>query len=128
MVKEVIPHLEMNLTSIVETAGFVPLEVRFKRMEQSGYVAQFYTSQFDSDDYRQIFMGDETEIYADDDEDTVMIKLAKQQKIRDEIIKAKLGDLAEVNDDGGRQDDGGSNGSKSSSQNVQSDGSHDTNE
>ena len=31
---------------IVETAGFVPLAVRFKQMEQAGYRARFNESEF----------------------------------------------------------------------------------
>lgn len=84
--------------NICETAGFVDLETRFKRMEQSGYVAQLHVSQFDTQDMRDIFLGEDTEIYADDDEDTIMRKLALQDKKRREIVKAKLGDLVEANE------------------------------
>ena len=33
---------------IVETAGFIPLEVRFKQMEQAGFRAQFFEENSDS--------------------------------------------------------------------------------
>lgn len=104
---------EVNIT---ETAGFVDLETRFKRMEQSGYVAHFFKEMFDTEDERQIFLGEETEIYADDDEDTVREKLYKQQLLREQIVKSKLGDLAEANDDGEASRAEGSSGSKPSSQ------------
>lgn len=108
--------VKLSDVNICETAGFVPLDVRFKRLEQSGYVAQFFTHQFDTDDIRQIFMGEETQIYADDDEDIVRIKLYKQNKLREKILRSKLGDLAEEDDEEGRQDDRGSSGSKPPSQ------------
>ena len=49
-----------------------------KRLEQSGYVAISFSSMFDTDDEREIYLSDETEIFASDDEDTVRIKLMKQ--------------------------------------------------
>lgn len=101
--------------NITETAGFVDLETRFKRMEQSGYVAHFFREMFDTEDERQIFLGDETEIYADDDEDTVREKLYKQQLLREQIVKSKLGDLAEANEGAeAPQGDGSSEGKPSS--------------
>lgn len=95
--------------SLVETSGFVDLETRFKRLEQSGYVANFFSSMFDTDDERAIFLSDETEIFASDDEDTVQRKLLLQAKKREEILRTKLGDLVEA-DDGAEasQGDGGS--------------------
>lgn len=102
--------------NITETAGFVDLETRFKRMEQSGYVAHFFREMFDTEDERQIFLGEETEIYADDDEDTVREKLYQQQLLREKIVKSKLGDLAEANDAGEAPRAEGSSESKPSSQ------------
>lgn len=96
---------------ITETAGFVDLETRFKRMEQSGYVAHFFREMFDTSDEREIYLGEETEIYADDDEDTVREKLMKQQLLREKIVKSKLGDLAEANEGAvAQQGDGSSEG------------------
>ena len=39
---------------IVETAGFIPLEVRFKQMEQAGIQAQFLQSEFTSFDVQSM--------------------------------------------------------------------------
>lgn len=102
--------------NICETAGFVDLETRFKRMEQNGIVANFFSHQFDTQDMRQIFLGDETEIYADDDEATVTKKLALQENLRQKYVNSILGDLAEANDDGEAPRTVGSSESKSSSQ------------
>ena len=41
---------------IVETAGFVPLEVRFKRFEENGIRAQFSAAEFSSSDLRDIYL------------------------------------------------------------------------
>lgn len=92
------PCAMLSDVCICETAGFVDLETRFKRMEQSGYIAQFHINQFDTQDMRDIFLGDETAIYADDDEDTVMKKLYLQDLKRKQIIQSKLGDLVETNE------------------------------
>lgn len=40
---------------LVETAGFVPLDIRFKMMEEAGIRAQFRESEFDSADMRAIY-------------------------------------------------------------------------
>ena len=103
--------------NICETAGFVDLETRFKRMEQNGIVANFFSHQFDTQDMRQIFLGDETEIYSDDDEETVTKKLALQEKLRQKYVKSILGDLAETNDGGEAPRTAGSSEGKPSSQN-----------
>ena len=41
---------------VVETAGFVPLEVRFKRMQENGIIAQFHEGDFTSSDWRDIYL------------------------------------------------------------------------
>lgn len=82
---------------ITETAGFVPLEVKFKRFEQAGIRAQFNESEFTSTDYREMYLTPNTEIYPNDDLETVLEKLAAQEEIRVQIMngKAKLGDSSE---------------------------------
>lgn len=106
----------LSEVNICETAGFVDLETRFKRMEQNGYVANFFSHQFDTQDMRDIFLGDETEIYADDDEATVTKKLALQEKLRADKMKLLLGDLAEANDEAEAPQGRESSESKPSSQ------------
>ena len=49
------PNIEGWNEDIVETAGFIPLEVRFKQMEQAGYRAQFFESEFSSKDVSDIY-------------------------------------------------------------------------
>ena len=69
---------------IVETAGFVPLAVRFKQLEQNGYVAQFKRSDFDSQDMRDIWFNPEFEILPGDDLEEVEAKV----RARNEFINA----------------------------------------
>lgn len=69
---------------IVETAGFVPLAVRFKQLEQNGYVAQFKSSDFDSQDMRDIWFNSAFEILPGDDLEEVEAKV----RARNEFINA----------------------------------------
>lgn len=95
--KNCVMRLKMPLTElpeeenerIVETAGFVPLEVKFKQFEQNGIRAQLVASDFDSSDMRQIYFGENNIIYPDDDIETVNEKLLRQELTRQQILKNK---------------------------------------
>lgn len=84
---------------IVETAGFVPLEVKMKRFEQAGLRAQFREQDFDSQDYRDMYLNPDVQIYPSDDLEQVQEKLNLQAQIYNEIIQRKknikLGETAE---------------------------------
>lgn len=108
--------IETSDVNICETAGFVDLETRFKRLEQNGFVAHFFEQQFDTSEMRDIFLGDETEIYADDDEETVAQKLVLQEKLKQKYLQSKLADLADDDDGGEAPQASGGEGSKSASQ------------
>ena len=41
---------------ITETAGFIPLAVRFKQMEQAGFRARFFESEFTSKDVQDMYL------------------------------------------------------------------------
>lgn len=73
---------------IVSTAGFVPLDVQFKRFEQAGIRAQFNADQFTSNDYRQLYLSPNNEIYPEDDLEVVQEKL-QNQTIFIKSLKAK---------------------------------------
>lgn len=120
--EENFPHIEAQV-NICETAGFVDLETRFKRLEQNGYVAHFFQHQFDTQDLRDIFLGDDTEIFADDDEETVVKKLALQEKKKQSYWNSKLADLADEVDSGEAQRATGDEGSKPASQRSSGKGS-----
>lgn len=66
---------------ITETAGFVPLEVKFRQFEQNGIRAQFSESDFTSSDLREIYLSPDTQIYPGDDLIDIEEKLALQAKI-----------------------------------------------
>lgn len=70
---------------IVETAGFVPLAVRFKQLEQNGYVAQFKRSDFDSQDMRDIWFNPDFEILPGDDLEEVEAKVRARNEFIDAI-------------------------------------------
>lgn len=83
---------DMNISGneyIVETAGFVPLEVKMKQFEQNGLVAQFLTSDFDSNDYRNIYLNPDFNISPEDDLEDIQEKLEAQKAYAEEIKKAK---------------------------------------
>ena len=60
---------------IVESAGFVPLSVKFKQFEQNGYIARFNVDDFDSSDYNSLYQ-DDVLIGPDDDEFDIADKLS----------------------------------------------------
>ena len=79
----------------VETAGFVPLPVKMERFIQNGLIAQFNSSDFDSHDYRDMYLSPDTQILPSDDLETIQEKLNLQQKIALAAIprkNLKLGD------------------------------------
>lgn len=95
--KNCVMRLKLPLTTlpeetnerIVETAGFVPLEVKFKQFEQNGIRAQLTASDFDAQDMRQIYFGENNIIYPDDDIEVVNAKLLRQEMTRQQILKNK---------------------------------------
>lgn len=71
---------------IVETAGFVPLEVKLKRFEQAGQIMQFNTSEFTANDYRELYLNPDFQIYPDDDLEDVEEKLAGLRAYQAEVM------------------------------------------
>lgn len=74
---------------VTETAGFVPLEVRMRQMEQNGYVAQFKSSDFTSSDYRDIWLNPDFEILPGDDIEEVARKTALRQEFIKDLMAQK---------------------------------------
>lgn len=77
---------------IVETAGFIPLEVRFKQMEQAGYRARFFESEFSSRDVTDMYLNHpEFDITDEDDiEDAmekVMLRQAYIESVKEDVRK-----------------------------------------
>ena len=74
---------------LTETAGFVPLEVKLKQFEQNGLAAQFNTSEFTSNDLRDIYLNPDFDITPDDEFEEVEEKIAARNAYIQEIRKAK---------------------------------------
>lgn len=74
---------------IVETAGFVPLSVKFKQFEQNGYIAKFNVDDFDSSDYAKLYQ-DDVLIGPDDDEFDIADKIALFKERKIQILNSKL--------------------------------------
>lgn len=82
---------------LVDTAGFVPLDVRIKQFLVSGEQAKLSSEMFDSDDWRYMFehINDNQLEVGDDIEDVnrkLSIVIARQQ----EILARKFGENPEV--------------------------------
>lgn len=83
---------------LVETAGFEPLEVKFKRMEEAGYRAQFQESDFTSSDLRSIYLNPDFQITEEDELEDIQEKdLARAQYVQQLLQEKKR--LESANDD-----------------------------
>lgn len=80
---------------IVETAGFVPLSVKFKQFEQNGYIAKFNVDDFDSSDYSKLYT-DDVLIGPDDDEFDIADKIALFKERKLQILNSKLAETNEA--------------------------------
>lgn len=84
---------------ITETAGFVPLEIKFRQFEQNGLRMQFSENEFDSSDYREMFSNPNAIVYPGDDLETITEKLLLQDTIKNEILARKLAETKERSDE-----------------------------
>lgn len=79
-----------NNAYITETAGFVPLVVKFKRFIENGQIAQFKESDFTSSDWRELYATDpELDISPNDEFDEVQQKLLLREQLRQRILSRK---------------------------------------
>lgn len=78
---------------IVETAGFVPLAVKFKQMEQAGIQAKFLSSEFNSRDVSDMYLNHpELDLTGEEDYEEAMEKIqARAAYIKQvkEAVKAR---------------------------------------
>lgn len=74
---------------VTDTAGFEPLEVKFKRMEQAGYRAQFSESEFTSSDLRDIYLNPDFQITPEDDYEDILEKDEAQRAYVQELLRKK---------------------------------------
>lgn len=80
---------------IVETAGFVPLSVKFKQFEQNGYIAKFNVDDFDSSDYNSLYANDVL-IGPEDDEFDIADKIELFRQRKFELLSKKLAETNET--------------------------------
>lgn len=82
---------------ITETAGFVPLPVKFKRFLENGLVAQFKENDFTSSDWRTLYADDpDLDISPDDEFDEVQVKLELREQKRLALLQARVKELSTV--------------------------------
>lgn len=70
---------------ITETAGFVPLEVKLKRFEESGAQLQFMRSEFTSSDYRDMYLTPDFEITPEMDYEEIQEVLLRRSEFVKEL-------------------------------------------
>ena len=78
---------EQDNLDITETAGFIPLSVKFKKFQEQGILLQFQQSEFTSSDIRELYNTPDFEIYPDDDFEDIQEKLFNRQQYINEVIK-----------------------------------------
>ena len=78
------PVIDYN--EITETAGYLPLEVRLKQLEQQGYIAKFHREEFDTDEISELWTRPDFEILPTDDLEDVQAKMALR---RDYLLQLK---------------------------------------
>lgn len=86
------PEIDGWDEDIVETAGFIPLEVRFKQMEQAGIRAQFFENEFTSHDVTDMYLNHpEFDITPEDDIEEAMEKIQLREayinSVKEEVRK-----------------------------------------
>lgn len=93
---------------ITETAGFIPLSVKFKRFIENGIVSQFKESDFTSSDWRSLYADDpELDIALGDEFDEVEAKIELREQKRLALLEARAAELSKVRPDGGEAPIGG---------------------
>lgn len=78
---------------MTETAGYLPLEVRLKQLEQQGYIAKFHREEFDSDEISELWTRPDFEILPTDELEDVQEKMALRRAYLLEL-KSKHAELA----------------------------------
>lgn len=81
--------LSENNDYITETAGFIPLEVKLKQFEQNGIIAQFQTSDFTSNDYREMYLNPDFDITPEDDFEDVEEKISARKEFIEKYRNSK---------------------------------------
>lgn len=97
---EIAKNPEIDYKEMTETAGYLPLDVRLKQLEQQGYIAKFKAEEFDSDEISELWTRPEFEILPTDELEDIQEKLSlrraylqdlaqKHQLLNEEVPKPK---------------------------------------
>lgn len=82
---------EFDLLNVrmMDSAGYIPLNVRMQRMLEQGYIAQFAVSEFDSTEYSQLYAGEDTTITPDMDYEDIQDVLVRRELLKREFLSRK---------------------------------------
>lgn len=79
--------LSVHNEDMTETAGFIPLEVKFKQFEQNGIINQLRSEDFTSSDYREMYLHPDFDINPEDDIEDVQEKLESLKNYRQNLME-----------------------------------------
>ena len=74
---------------ITETAGFIPLEVRFQKLIESGQRVTLRAQEFDSVDMRKLYLSDEFRVEPDDELEDILLKQQKRAEFLRDILNRR---------------------------------------
>lgn len=81
---------------MVETAGFVPLEVRFQRLIESGQQMRLRAQEFDSVDMRKLYLDDEYRIEPDDELEDIYEKMSARKAFIESLRAEKAKNVSDI--------------------------------
>lgn len=79
---------------ITETAGFVPLEVKLRRFQETGQMMAFNTQEFTSSDLRELYLSPDLEITPEMDLEEIEAVQFKRQEFVNKLIQKKAAKAA----------------------------------
>lgn len=88
---------EIEYHDKTETAGYLPLSVRLKQLEQQGYIAQFRREEFDSDEISELWTRKEFEILPGDDLEDINDKIKLRNAYLRDLVQKHHNSLNEEN-------------------------------
>lgn len=89
-----------NNDYICETAGFVPLEVKFKQFEINGLNLMQQRRLLDSSDYREMYLNPDYDISIDDEPEDIIEKMEALRNhiedVKQRAVERKVGSFEET--------------------------------
>lgn len=81
---------------LIDIKGFTPIEVRMQRLMESGYIAQFNTSEFDSIEEKELYLSDDYRIDPNMDIEEIQEVLYARNMRKLEMIQEHQKQQAEI--------------------------------